>query len=573
MLRVFRQSPVLLLSLVALGALLVLMARDLNIGHLQTDVIILRAWMREVGEAGFTDRYFSVNQRHLLVGPVYTLAYQLFGENNLPYNIIFQASRLLQGVFLGGVVYQFARHWTLALCAGLALMFTPVRLPELYQGINWYIEPTLTMLVASSYFYLLALRARAGRGLAYVMSVSLFVVSILIYESGLPWVGVQLFLGVMARESMPIRRRLLLAVWDALLPLAAALILAWLVLFVFEPWDTLKPDVSGSLVDRLLVSLATLPGFPVLWARLGMIAARDGYLLPVAVFGVLGGALTMLVVYLFGRTPAAESDSGPILPVVYGRLFALALVMFGLSLIVGASSGNISPAYLDRITFGRVVGIALFYVTAIFAVVQVLRLRPVLASGVCGSLLAGVGFAWLLMYQGYAHAAFGEIDRLAGGIAQLRQSIYAPAHFILVTDDDWVGARFNDAADVIAHETQQKLWALGTDSTVDILHTAAHPEEVAVSPGTCDTLSDESSAGMCLDENGVWVSRWATGAHHPYADVILLRYEDDTGQLAVIDSVRLADLAGYNIASAGPDVLRTNPDRLAVPPPLETVVR
>src|SRR5258708_32850930 len=97
-----RRSPTLIVLLIGTALLLVLLARGLNIGPLHTDVIIQRAWFKEVGVAGFPQRLFDSNQRHVLVGPVYAALYTLFGENDLPYNVIFQASRGFEGVFMAG---------------------------------------------------------------------------------------------------------------------------------------------------------------------------------------------------------------------------------------------------------------------------------------------------------------------------------------------------------------------------------------------------------------------------------------------------------------------------------------
>ncbi len=562
MLRRFRESPVLLLFVVALAALAILLLRDLDFGHLQTDVIIMRAWMREVGVEGFTQRYLDVNQRHLLVGPLYTLAYQLFGENNLPYNVIFVGSRLLQGVFLGGIVFELTRRRLLAISAGLALMFTIIRLPELFQGINWYIEPTLTLLLASSYVYLLSLREGRFRAGRYALAVALYVISSLIYEAGMPWIAVNALLGYLRREGSPSRKRLWLAIRDALLPLGFAVVLALLILFVFEPWSTLQPDVSASLGRRLVDSASTLLTFPLQYVNMALVTLRDGYALPM----VLCAVVAAISVWLSGRGSTAVHEDPKR---DYARLWLVALAMFAASLLVGVSSGGISPTYLDRITFGRAAGISLFWVTLVFAVFDVVRIGEKGAAVAVAVIFAGGGFAWMLTYQDYAHAAFREIDRIERGILALRPMIYSPVHFVVVTDDDWVGARFVDASDVIVHEVQQRLWADGADATLDILHTAAYPEEYATLPGTCDTVSGEYSAGMCFDAETVHTSRWAFGTTHPLEDLVLVRYDDDAGQFSVVDRLTMDELGAYNIVSVGATQLQTNPARLAVPLPIE----
>src|SRR5260221_5777828 len=121
-----RRSPAWIVLLIGTALLLVLLARGLNIGPLHTDVIIQRAWFHEVGVAGFPQRMFDSNQRHVLYGPIYALMYAAFAENDLAYNLVYQASRVLEGVFMTGLVYQLTRRRTLAICAGLALMVTVI---------------------------------------------------------------------------------------------------------------------------------------------------------------------------------------------------------------------------------------------------------------------------------------------------------------------------------------------------------------------------------------------------------------------------------------------------------------
>ncbi len=84
--------------------------RGLNIGPLDTDVIIMRAWYKETGKIGFAERYFAVNQRHPLAGPVISMAYQMFGEWDLPYHLIFQLSRLGQGVLLTALIHSLTQR-------------------------------------------------------------------------------------------------------------------------------------------------------------------------------------------------------------------------------------------------------------------------------------------------------------------------------------------------------------------------------------------------------------------------------------------------------------------------------
>src|SRR5262249_49818478 len=168
------RSPMVLTLVVGLLLLAILMIRGLDIGPLQTDVIIIRAWFHQAGVGGFSQRYFDANQRHILAGPVIALGYALFGEQDLPYNLIFQLSRVFEGVFLAGSVYELTRRRGLAVCAGLALTTTVIRVAQLYQGINWFIEPTLALLLASSWVYLLSLKANRYRVLFYLISIGLY---------------------------------------------------------------------------------------------------------------------------------------------------------------------------------------------------------------------------------------------------------------------------------------------------------------------------------------------------------------------------------------------------------------
>ena len=125
-----RRSPTWIVLLIGIVLLLALLARGLNIGPLHTDVIIQRAWFREVGAAGFPQRMFDSNQRHVLYGPWYALMFTLFGENDLAFNLVYLGSRVLEGVFMAGLVYQLTQRRALAVSAGLALMVTLIRVRE-----------------------------------------------------------------------------------------------------------------------------------------------------------------------------------------------------------------------------------------------------------------------------------------------------------------------------------------------------------------------------------------------------------------------------------------------------------
>src|SRR5258708_4038979 len=134
-----RRSPTWIVLLIGTALLLLLLARGLNIGPLHTDVIIQRAWFHEVGVAGFPQRMFDSNQRHMLYGPLYALLYAAFGENDLAYNLVYQGSRILEGVFMAGLVFQLTRPRTLPECAGLALLVAGILARGRDHCLHWII--------------------------------------------------------------------------------------------------------------------------------------------------------------------------------------------------------------------------------------------------------------------------------------------------------------------------------------------------------------------------------------------------------------------------------------------------
>jgi len=557
-------SPVWIVLLIGNGVLIILLLRGLNIGPLHTDVIIHRAWFDEVGIAGFSARYFERNQRHLLVGPLNALAYALFGEHDAPYHFIFQASRVLEGVFLAGIVFRLTRRRLLAVSAGLALMLTPIRLPELYQGINWYIEPTLPLLLASTYTYLLSLQ-RTGwqRGLFYGLSIACYTVSVLTYESGLPWIGVNLFVGWVARQGTPWRSRWWPVLRDALPALAVGIALAVAVLFVFDPWEDLAPDAGTASPQRLAEQLSTAVTFPDLYLDRLRVTVADGYLGRIALVTLLAGA----GMWSLAKVIPLNGDAAPFAR-DFAVLAALAGVMLLCSVLVGTSNRNLNYVYTNRITFGRAAGITLLYVTAIFGAGRLVLPDRAIAGGMgTAILLLGPGFAWLLTYQDYAQHMRREIGRITDAILEVRPLMTAPVHLVILTEPDWVGARFPDAHDVVIHEVQQNLWQRGGDATLDILKAGNEGvrDEFLTFPGTCDPILGEAPAGMCLDWGVVHASRWAVGSTHPNEDIVILHYDHRAGHMTILPEIHMADLTEYNITTAGPAVLRTNPARLLVP--------
>jgi hypothetical protein len=118
-------------------------------------------------------------------------------------------------------------------------------------------------------------------------------------------------------------------------------------------------------------------------------------------------------------------------------------------------------------------------------------------------LLIGPGFAWLLTYLDYAQQSRREIDRLSVAITDVRRTVYAPAHILILTERDWVAARFVDASDVILHEVQQRLWQSIGGSTIDIVKVGEFEEVCATLPGTCETPIGQTSARICIADDRV----------------------------------------------------------------------
>ncbi|HLY26381.1 MAG TPA: hypothetical protein VKQ72_08585 [Aggregatilineales bacterium] len=582
------RSPALIVLSIGSLLLAILVARGLNIGPLHTDIIIQRAWFHEVGVAGFPQRMFDSNQRHILYGSVYALMYAAFGENNLPYHLVYQLSRLLEGVFMAGLVYQLSRRRSLAICAGLALMLSVIRVRELYQEVNWFIEPTLALLLASSYIYVLSLRVARWRRLLFTLSIVLYLFSIFEYESGIPWIGVTLLIGVLARTDRPWRSRLWPAFRDALPGLILGGLYAALVIYGFKPPPGLTPDPQPFDPLRVVQQAATILTFPALLLDTLRLTVGDSYSGLIILFAAIAGAVAVLLMQrtplspalspsVSGRESIQNSEPGSPSPVfwergtggevnIYVSLALLAVAMVISSVIIGTTS-KMGDEITDRITFGRSAGIMLLYVTLIFGLCALLRVRwkRTLAAALVALVLIGPGFAWLWIYQDYAHESRDEIGWMTAAVLQVHRLVYSPVYLVILTDPHWVLSRMNDASDVIVHEVQQNVWSAGGSATIDILKTGAYPETYANIPGTCDNIDKVASAGVCLDASGVHPSRWAMQALHPYADVVVVHYDDHAGTMTIIPGLRVADLPGYNFTTAGPQELRTDPARVTVP--------
>jgi hypothetical protein len=346
--------------------------------------------------------------------------------------------------------------------------------------------------------------------------------------------------------------------------------IAFLVLAVFTPWQGLAPDASAGSPLRILSQVGTLLSFPALVVTRLREAVQDGYASLVILFAALAVILGVAAVIVSHRFDSGQRDPGAATTTNrdYAVLLILGLIMLLASVLVGTSN-QIGQEYLDRITFGRAAGIALLAVTLIFLAAGLFGARwlEVVAVGGTALLLLGPGFAEMWIYQDVAQRSRAEIDRIAAAVIEVRKVIYLPVELVIVTDPDWVLAKFTDASDVILHEVQQKLFAANEPATIDFLKTGMYAENYATLPGSCQTANGQASGGLCLGEKALYSSRWAAGPTHPYDDVVVAHWDARAGKLDILRSVALADLPGYNISTAGPTVLRTNPARLAVPIP------
>ncbi len=562
-------SPLLLTLIIGLLLFSILLIRGLDFGPLQTDIIIQRAWFQEVGVAGFPAKMLEVNQRHILYGWVYAWLYSLFGEQNAPWTIILIFSRIFQGAFLAGIICQLTKRRTLAICAGFALTLTIIRVPELYQMVNWFIEPTLALLLASSYTYMRSVQSQRRRWLWAVLSVALYVVSILIYESGIPWVGVNLLLGWLLRPDQPFRRRTWSTIRDSLPTLISGAFVTFLVVFGFTPWQGLAPDTNAGSLSRILSLFATTFQLPAQIVSALQEALHNGYAALLLICAILAGIGAAVIVLLSARSRDTEAEQ-LWTPTKALELLVLAAVMIAAGVLIGTSN-SIGQEYLDRITFGRSAGIMLFYVVLIFLIGELLLKRwgTLVAAVVTAVVLLGPGFARLWMYQDVAQRSWAEIDRLVPAVIEVRKTIYLPAHLMILTDPDWVVSRFTDASDVILHDTQERLYKANEPATIDFIKTGMYAENYLTLPGTCILANQQQSGGMCLGRDRLHLSRWAAQSDRPYADVVVLHWNDTTGKLELLRGVKVDALQqqGYNISTAGPNELNTNPDRVAVPLP------
>ncbi|MCB9449900.1 MAG: hypothetical protein H6672_00580 [Anaerolineaceae bacterium] len=567
-----KKSPLLIVLLIGSVSLALLIAQGLSFGPLHTDVEVSLVWIDAYGFQGFMDHYLDFNQRHLLAAPRNALGYTLFGHNMLPYHLILQGSRVLEGAFLAGVVFQLTRRKWLAVAAGLALTFTPIRVAESFQSIGWGIETTLVMLLASTYTYILSLKAEK-RGTArwlYWLSFALYAISILNYESGIPWIGVNIVAGWFVLDTVPWQERVRRLILHAIPFLLLGAALAYLVVVVFSPWDRLAPTQFGSYPLRILNWIGASLAFPALLAQTLEIIVHDGYVAWLVVGSVVGGAL----LWFIGRWMPPEDESEDRFGRDVLRLIVLALVMIACAVLVGASNPTTRYSYQDRITFSRAAGVMLLYVMLLAGAVYLLRRftanRARLWEGVAlvliGVVVVGPGFAIVQAYRSEGEAAYTEVEHVAEAVLDVRCLFYRPLHIVIVTDPDWVVSRTPDAHDVIIRQAQILIDEAQGDVTIDILKTGntGYEDDFIPAPGTCEL---DFASGLCLDADGIRSSRWASPQLVSNEDIVLLHYAND-GTMTLLREIDMQDLAGYNIGTSEPGVLttlRTNESRLALP--------
>jgi hypothetical protein len=443
-----------------------------------------------------------------------------------------------------------------------------VRVVELFTSINWFIEPTLTLLLTSSCCYAAALTVPGALGTWhgkgwYAASLMLYIISVLIYESGLPWLGVNVLLGWLLRPNIPPLRRAAFAVRDALPALLFGGVITYLLLVVFVPWQALAPEAGSGLVMRVLRDVGGALAFPALVAARIADLWRDGY----GGWLLLCVALTVLLGLVLGRREDGGRQEVRPLPALLG----VGLVMIVASILVGASAREANLEYLDRINFGRAAGIALTFTALIYLAAHWLH-SPRWGAPLLGCvLLIAPGAASLFRVQDAALGSRAQIALLASAVQAVRQTIYLPAHLIILTNDRFPLATFNNASDVILHETQQRLFKANEPATLDLLKIGAFEESYRTHPGTCNPISGEAPAGLCLDRGQIINSRWAATRTARFEDVVIVYWDGQA--MTILPNVSLEVLwrCGYNVATTGATTLRTNPARVAIPLPEVTV--
>jgi hypothetical protein len=550
--------------------LLVLLVRGLNFGPLHTDIEVQIVWAKAYSFWEFIKRYQEFNQRHLLAGPRNALTFKLFGHHMFPLNVMMALSRVLEGTFLAGIVAQVFNRKALAVAAGLALTVSPVRLGEFYQSMYWGIETTLVMLLASSYCYVRSLKADrpASKWRWYVLTFGLYAVSVLSYEAGIPWVGVNLVLGWYVLDRLSWRERIITLGREAIPFVVLGAVLVVLVLFVFHPWGGLTPGRTDTLPIRVLKLMASMITFPVLYVNRLRVAVHDGYLWLIAFLGLLSGG----VLYGVGRwQPDPDREPDPFWR-DFAKLVLLAVVMVGCAILVGTGNAQTRHNYQDRMTFARSAGIALLYATLIFGGVYALRAlferwtrrwQPV-ALLFAGLGLIGPSLGYMLVYQDIAQTSYQEIDDLAASVMDVRCLFGRPLHMVIVTEADWPVSRIPDASDLVIRQAQIKLIEENADVTIDVIRANLKDYRDDYELPDKTTCEMNSPSGMCLSDDAVRVSRWALGGVVPNEDVVVVHLAND-GTLTLFPQLDITSLKDYNITTIGPTVLKTSEARLALP--------
>jgi hypothetical protein len=505
----------------------------------------------------------------VLAGPATALVSVLFGHNMFPLNFLIALSRVLEGAFLAGIIAQAFDRKALAVAAGLALTVSPVRLAEFYQSIYWVIETTLVMLLASSYAYVLSLKAEQPylKWRWYALSFGLYAVSVLIYEAGIPRVGVISCWGGLL-DHLPWRQRITTLGREAIPFVVLGAILVILVLFVFEPWDGLTPGQPDSLPIRAIRQMESIVTFPILYFDRLRVAVHDGYLWLIVLLSFLSGG----VLYGLGRWQPNPDHENDRFWLDFTKLVLLGVVMVLCGILVGTGSDKTRHNYQDRMTFARSAGIALLYVVLIFGGVYAVRAlferwsrrwQPV-ALVLAGLGLIGPGLGYMLVYQDLAQASYQEIDDLAESVFDVRCLFARPLHMVIVTDADWPVARIPDASDLVIRQAQINLIDENADVTIDVIRAGDKDYQDDYELPDKSTCAMNSPSGMCLSDDAVRVSRWALGGVVPNEDVVVVHLAND-GTLTLLPQLDITTLKDYSITTIGPTVLKTSEARLMLP--------
>jgi hypothetical protein len=388
------------------------------------------------------------------------------------------------------------------------------------------------------------------------------------YESGIPWVGVNLVLGWYLLDRLSWRQRIITLGREAIPFVVLGGVLVILVLFVFHPWDGLTPGRIDALPIRTIKLMGSMVTFPVLFVDRLRVAVHGGYLWLIVLLGLLSGG----VLYGVGRWQSdPDRDSDPFW-LDFVKLVLLAVVMVGCAIVVSTGNAETRHNYQDRIAFARSAGIALLYVALIFGGVYALRAlferwtrrwQPV-ALLLAGVGLIGPSLGFMLAYQDIAQRSYQEIDELAASVLDVRCLFTRPLHMVIVTDTDWPVSRIPDASDLVIRQAQIKLIDANADVTIDVIRAGSKEYRDDYELPDKTTCEMNSPSGMCLSDESVRVSRWALGGVVPNEDVVVVHLAND-GTLTLMPQLDITTLKDYNITTIGPTVFKTSEARLALP--------